>query len=49
MSMRSERHTERGAAALMVAGSLVFLFGMAALAVDTSGVLSDGADDADNC
>jgi len=35
--MRSERHTERGAAALMVAGSLVFLFGMAALAVDTSG------------
>lgn len=28
---------ERGATAVMVAGSLVFLFGMAALAVDTSG------------
>lgn len=34
--MRADRNSDRGAAALMVAGSLVFLFGMAALAVDTS-------------
>lgn len=30
-------HSEEGATAVMVAGALVFLFGMAALAVDTSG------------
>lgn len=34
--MRRNQRSERGAAALMVAGALGFLFGMAALAVDTS-------------
>lgn len=34
--MRLRKDNDRGAAALIVAGSLIFLFGMAALAVDTS-------------
>jgi Flp pilus assembly protein TadG len=43
--MRSRFDSERGATAILVAGALVFLFGAAALAVDTSIFYGDARND----